>query len=178
MRVRRIAGVIAISVCLLRAEEFKLSFLGTETIMLHTTLTYEGKGERLIATAKNESGAEIQHAKICIVSVATQKECLFELWNTAPWAAGAELNWNATATKRVPSLSHFASIEQFDIAKQPGPVSSVPADTKAPDLSSRPAQASPEPEVLTNEIVIKLAKAGLGDDVIINMIGRQPGKYW
>ena len=170
--------MIAISVGLLRGEDFRLNFLGMEPITLHTTLTYEGKGERLIAVAKNESGAEIQHAKICVVSVAAQKDCLFELWNTAPWVAGAELNWNATATKKVSSLSHFASIEEFDSGEPPDPVPSRLANTRTSDLSSRPAQTPPqEPEILTNETVIKLAKAGLGDDVIINMISRQPGSY-
>ena len=68
MRSLGFAAVIAFSVLLLQAEDFTLKhFALGPVITLHTTLSHEGKGARLIATAKNESGAPIRHAKICIL---------------------------------------------------------------------------------------------------------------
>src|SRR5258708_16845647 len=32
-------------------------------------------------------------------------------------------------------------------------------------------------EVLSNETILKLSKAGLSEDVILNMVNRQPGHY-
>jgi hypothetical protein len=32
-------------------------------------------------------------------------------------------------------------------------------------------------EALTNDSVLKLAKAGMGEDVILGMVNTQPGKY-
>jgi hypothetical protein len=48
-----------------------------------------------------------------------------------------------------------------------------------PFLSSAPvpSQQSAAGEALTNEALIKLVKAGLGDDVIVGMIKSQPGRY-
>ena len=39
---------------LLQSEDFELWFLGMGPINVHTTLTFEGKGERLAATATND----------------------------------------------------------------------------------------------------------------------------
>jgi hypothetical protein len=44
------------------------------------------------------------------------------------------------------------------------------------DAAPVPSQQS-APEVLTNETLIKLVKAGLRDDVIVGMINSQPGQY-
>ncbi len=40
-------------------------------------------------------------------------------------------------------------------------------------------QKEPEPssQVLTNDSIVKLVKAGLGTDMITNMVNTQPGKY-
>src|SRR5258708_34025509 len=32
-------------------------------------------------------------------------------------------------------------------------------------------------EVLNNETILKLVKAGIGEDVIVSMVNQQPGKY-
>jgi hypothetical protein len=74
----------------------------------------------LVATAKNESGVAIQHAKICVRAFESAFECLFELSNTALWAPGVELNWNLTTTKKLATLPHSATLEQFDVAKTSG----------------------------------------------------------
>jgi tetratricopeptide (TPR) repeat protein len=42
-------------------------------------------------------------------------------------------------------------------------------------LSSLPGQQSPQP--LTNDSIVKLVKAGLSEDMIINLVDTQPGKY-
>ncbi len=164
---------------ILNAEDFRLKPFGAPgPITLHTALSFEGKGERLIATARNESGVTIQHAKICVASPAIEKGCLFDLWNTKPWEAGAELSWDVTTAKKVATLSHDAVIEQFEMAKVSDRRLRVSTDAKAPNLAPRPAQTpTQDQEVLTNDTVIKLAKAGLGDEVIIDMIARQPGRY-
>lgn len=60
------AGLLLSFTSLLPAEDFRLRYLDAEPISLHATLSYEGKGERLTATAKNESSATLRHAKICI----------------------------------------------------------------------------------------------------------------
>ena len=122
MKVLRVAGVIALNVLILQAEDrqFSLSAFGVGPITLHTVLTREGDGERLVASAKNESGVAIQHAKICVRAFESAFECLFELSNTALWAPGVELNWNLTTTKKLATLPHSATLEQFDVAKTSG----------------------------------------------------------
>jgi hypothetical protein len=137
-KVLRIILVIALNASILHGEDFSLTYLDATPITLHTTLTYEGKGERLMATAKNESGAAIQHAKICILASAFQKECLLELWNTAPWAPGAELSWNITTAKKVATLSHSASIEELESVK-----AAEVAPPLAPVISRSTAPAPP-----------------------------------
>jgi hypothetical protein len=77
-RTRRIASLFAAGVLLLPGEDFNLKSLAGGHISVHTTLTYEGTGERLVATAKNDSGAAIQHANICVFSSAVTTGCLFE----------------------------------------------------------------------------------------------------
>jgi predicted N-acetyltransferase YhbS len=64
MKTFRIAAAILLNVLILHAEDFSLKYLGVGPVTVHTTMAHEGLGERLIATAKNESGAVIQHAKI------------------------------------------------------------------------------------------------------------------
>src|ERR1700735_3864047 len=94
-RAFRIACVISLTVMTLQAEDLTLSYLGIGPVNLHTAMTHEGQGERLVATARNESGVVIQHAKICVHSFdLAESVCLFELSNAAPWAPGTELNWN------------------------------------------------------------------------------------
>jgi hypothetical protein len=100
-------------------RQFSLSAFGVGPFPVHAALTFEGGGERLVATAKNESGTAIQHAKICIRAFEAASECLFELSNTALWAPGVELNWNLTTAKKVAALPYYATIEQLDIAKTP-----------------------------------------------------------
>jgi hypothetical protein len=115
MKAFRIAGVITLNLLTLQAEDLSLRYLGIGPINLHTTLTHEGQGERLTATAKNESGVVIQHAKICIHSFDLPESlCLFELSNTAPWLPGGEVNWNITTDRKAAGLRHFATIEQFE----------------------------------------------------------------
>ncbi len=165
MVIRRTAFVIVLSVLTLQAEDFSLRYLDAAPVTLHTTLTYEGKGERLVATAKNESDAVIQHAKICVLANSFQK-CLFELWNTAPWTPGTELNWNVTTPKRVPELSHSASIVEFETVKTPvtmPPAASTPPLSAAalpPSLVSQPEKSMPPPPPLPMVYSNPLASQG------------------
>jgi hypothetical protein len=144
MKAFRIAGVIALTVMTLQAEDLSLKYLGIGPINLHTVMTHEGQGERLIATAKNESGAVIQRARICIRSFDLPESlCLFELSTAAPWAPGIELNWNITTEKEAKGLRHFATIEEFKVAKAteetPSVASALPVITvPAVDTTSAP----------------------------------------
>jgi hypothetical protein len=134
----RALAVTTIILSTLHAEDFRLNHLGAEPITLHTTLTYDGVGERLIATAKNESGVEIRFARICIIAAAMQKECLFRLWNTELWPPGAVLNWNVLTTQRVASLTQSASLVDFEIATAPEAQPSVSASPPAPSAPAQP----------------------------------------
>lgn len=68
------------------AEDFVLSRNGLGPIKIHTVLSYENKGEKLVATATNETSAAIPYVKFCVNS--ETKRCLFELWNTETWEPG------------------------------------------------------------------------------------------
>jgi hypothetical protein len=48
MKAFRIAGLIALNVMALKAEDFSLKYQGMGPVTVHTTLTHEGPGERLI----------------------------------------------------------------------------------------------------------------------------------
>jgi hypothetical protein len=50
-------------------------------------------------------------------------------------------------------------------------------DSYALDAAQTPAQQSAADEVLTNDTLIKLVKAGIRDDVIVGMINIRPGQY-
>jgi hypothetical protein len=45
-----------------------------------------------------------------------------------------------------------------------------------PDTAAGPISA-PKPKPMTNDSVIRMVKAGLGDDLIVQTIGSQPGQY-
>ena len=148
MTLRRTALVATLSVLTLQAEDFNLRYLDAAPVTLHTTLTYEGKSERLVATAKNESETVIKHAKICVVAKSFQKECLFELWNTEPWVPGTELNWNLTTPKRIPDLFHSASIVEFEIARASA-IPPPPALTAVPSVATPTQAVVPPPQIVT-----------------------------
>ena len=173
----RIVFLAVMSGVCLQAEDFTLKFLGDGPIALHTTLTFDGTGERLIATAKNESGSLIQKAQICVAVASVKKGCLFEVWNTEVWAPGAELSWNVTTAVKVPGLSHQAMIEEYESVKVP-PSTSAAAVAGATNLSVRQASTStPTQETLTNETLIKLTQARVSDDVILDMVNNRPGRF-
>jgi hypothetical protein len=173
----RIGGAVLLCASFLYAEDFTLKFFDDGPIALHTVLTNEGNGERLVATAKNESGSPIQRAKICISSASVKRGCLFEVWNTAVWAPGAELSWNVTTALRVADLSHDAMIEEYETVKPTDTTSRQPVLQPSPSEAPKIATPSPAPEALTNETLIRLTKARLGDDVIVGMVKSQPGHF-
>ena len=90
------------------AEDFSLSRDGIGPISVHTTLTYKGNGEHLSARAVNDSGKPIPYVKLCVT--AETKGCLFTLWNTSTWEAGAELTWDFDTKTKVRNLSHEVSM--------------------------------------------------------------------
>lgn len=177
MNVLRVVVVIA-TATVVHAEDFTLKhFAFGNVIALHTTLSLEGKGARLIATAKNESGVQVVHAKICILSAALQTGCLFELWNTEQWAPGEELTWNVTTPIKLSGLAHNASLLEFEeVAASAQSASQRQALKVSPIQNTTPSDQS-KPETLTNETIVQLSKVGLGDEVIISMIASQPGSY-
>lgn len=174
----RIVFLAVMSAVCLQAEDFTLKFLGDGPIALHTTLTFDGSGERLIATAKNESGSPIQKAKICVTTASVKKGCLFEVWNTEVWTPGAELTWNVTTALKVPNLSHEALIEEYEGVKASMSAPAIAVATATSELSVRTPNASTPPqETLTNDTLIRLAKAHVSDDVILDMVNNRPGRF-
>jgi hypothetical protein len=142
MKAFRLVAAIIMLLAMLQAQgpdqvrDFSLSYFSAgTTITLHAVLTYDGKGERLVATAKNESGAPIQHAKICIHSDAMKAGCLFEMWNSEVWAPGAEVNWNVTTPKKVPDLLFEAAITEFKAQNAP---ETTPSGPTAQSVSGPP----------------------------------------
>src|SRR5580698_1923824 len=49
--------------------------------------------------------------------------------------------------------------------------------TEAPSISEGPTAAKPRPALMNNESVLKMHAAGLADDLILQTIAAQPGKY-
>jgi hypothetical protein len=116
MRARCIASIVALgSVVLLPgyAEDFSLTQKGFGPITVHTTLTYEGKGERLVATAVNDSGQLIPYVKLCVTG--DTRGCLFEMWITERWEPGGSLSWNLASARHVPTLTHQVKIEVLNL---------------------------------------------------------------
>jgi hypothetical protein len=150
------------------ADDFRLNYLGAEPISLHTTLSYEGNGAHLIATAKNESGQTIQHAKICIVAYGWQKECLFQLWSEGAWTPGSELKWDLKSSRHVAGgLGHTASITEFESGVKAGaaPVTPVvaPAPTPAVPVTAKPHSAKlVGPQLPTSAKIAKLPNLQIG----------------
>jgi hypothetical protein len=68
MRAHPLVAAIALGSTLLYAEDFSLTKDGFGPITVHTTVTYEGKGERMAATAVNDSGQLIPYVKLCLVA--------------------------------------------------------------------------------------------------------------
>ena len=64
---------------ILNADDFKRATSERKPFRCTRFCNDEGKGEKLEATATNESGKVIQYARICILPAAAQKDCLFEL---------------------------------------------------------------------------------------------------
>jgi hypothetical protein len=95
---------------LLAAEDFSLTRDGIGPIRVHTALSYKGVGERLIATATNDSGSAIPPSVGLCVKVATGG-CLFTLWNTTEWEPGVQRHWDFTARQHLPNLAHEVVIE-------------------------------------------------------------------
>ncbi len=199
-RLQHFAVLALLTSARLGAEDFRLSYLNLTPVSLHTTLTYEGKGTRVIATARNDSDAVIQHARICVLVFSFPKECLVELWNTQPWSPGTDVRWNVLSSRKVPLLSHTASIEEFETSNlpevtSPGGVATVAATKSAtkntsevstgeaarlPNVAAAENSTVPrnrDEEVFSNDTILKLAKAGLNDAIIVGMIGSHPGKY-
>jgi len=157
--------LVLLPIQLAHAEDFRLNYMGTEPISLHTILSYEGNGERLIATAKNESGKMIHHAKICVVAFGWQEKCLIEMWNTQPWAPGVEINWTVHSGRHVAGgLGHWASITEFE----GGPPVAVTPTTNAPvnpslGMSAAPPVVAPTgPQLPTSAKIAKLPNLQIG----------------
>jgi hypothetical protein len=177
---RWLLAVGALGATLVYAEDFSLSSSGIGPITVHTTLTYSGKGERLVVAADNDSGQIIPYVKLCVK--AQIKGCLFEMWTTGPWLPGAEVDWDVSSVHHVSSLAHEVMIEALTApapkaleAPPPTPKPSAPPVPPQPDNIARPNP--PAKAGLTNESILKLVKAGLGDDVILGMMSSQPGQY-
>jgi hypothetical protein len=140
---RWLLAVGALGATLVYAEDFSLSSSGIGPITVHTTLTYSGKGERLVVAADNDSGQIIPYVKLCVK--AQIKGCLFEMWTTGPWLPGAEVDWDVSSVHHVSSLAHEVMIEALTApapkaleAPPPTPKPSAPPVPPQPDNIARP----------------------------------------
>ena len=139
MRTRSIAATVALGATVLScgyAEDFSLTQKGFGPITVHTTLTNEGRGERLVATAVNDSGQSIAYVKLCVTAGA--KGCLFEMWTTERWEPGKSLSWNVVSARHVPTLAHQVTIEVLNLppAAPTSPTSMPEAPKPAPMTSA------------------------------------------
>jgi hypothetical protein len=117
MTCRLIVLIASIAISGARAEDFVLTAGGIGPIALHTELTWEGKGDRLIASATNKSSSTIPYVKLCVRP--DPKGCLFSLWNTKPWQPGESLSWDLAGTRRTPNLFHQVAIIDTSAGKSP-----------------------------------------------------------
>jgi hypothetical protein len=108
----RIILAAMISALWVKAEDFSLKYFAAGPIALHTSLSYEGKGERLTATAVNQSGVPVEYFKIC-VEHAKVKGCLFTLWTQEALPPNGKIEWTLTSPRKLPELSHSATILEF-----------------------------------------------------------------
>jgi hypothetical protein len=145
MLARRIAVAIAFGSTLLYAEDFSLRQNGLGPITVHTTMTFEGQGERLFAVAVNDSGQSFSYVKLCVV--AGVEACLFELENAEPWQPGKTVSWNLATLRRVPNLSHQVKIMAL-AARKPEPVTPIP-EVPTTEVSTALALSPPPAAELT-----------------------------
>jgi hypothetical protein len=162
------------------SKTFSLTKDGFGPITVHSELTYEGKGERLRATATNDSGQSIPYVRLCVR--AATSGCLFELWNTEQWKPGVTLDFNLTSSQHVPDLAHEVTIEVLNLPKDaPKAAAPVVESTKTvvqPAVAVPAALPQPVNRAgLTNDAILKMVKAGLGDEVIVAMVNNQTGAY-
>jgi hypothetical protein len=127
----------------LHADEFGVSKDGVGPFIVSTALTYEGKGERLRASAMNGSGETILHAKFCVV---TQKGCLFTLSTTAEWKPGEKIEWSVVdSDKHVSSLSHHIKVLSVQSARKAASSSRTTSPTLAKVLAAVAAASVARP---------------------------------
>jgi hypothetical protein len=143
MRARSIALVLALGSTLLYAEDFSLTRNGFGPITVHTTLTYEGKGERLVATAVNDSGQLIPYVKLCVT--ADTRGCLFQMWNTEQWEPGKPLSWNVESTRHVPTLAHQVKIDVLDLPPAAATSAASTPETPRPTPVNQASTVRPAP---------------------------------
>jgi hypothetical protein len=160
----RAAVLAALASMVLNAEDFKLKYFALGPISVHTSLSYQGKGERLVASAVNDTGQTVQYLKLCVLGAAPG--CLFEMWITEPLEPGKSVAWDVATSKKVANLAHEVTITALNQLQ-----------SSSPEQSSTPAAFSTPQEALDNDIIRSLTKAGLGDELILRMINNQPGKY-
>src|ERR1700690_2545639 len=110
MRVR-LLGAVSLLTAVLGAEDFSLTRDGIGPIRIHTAFSYEATGERLVATATNDSGLAIPPYVRLRVKAATAG-CLFTLWTTTQWEPGAQRHWDLTSRQHLPNLAHEVLIEE------------------------------------------------------------------
>jgi hypothetical protein len=172
MRVYKSFAIIALASTVLQAEDFSLTQNGIGPITVHSELAYEGSGVRLVATMKNDSSKSVAYADLC-VKASPREGCLFEMQNKDSFEPGAVLRFNVINADHVPSLAHQVTIKALNLSTVQATPLSAGVSQGLPSLPP----ASTQRGGLTNETILKLVKAGLGEDVIIGMVNSQPGEY-
>ncbi len=107
------------------------------------------------------------------VSAAARASCIFEMRNKEAMEVGEVLPFNVIIGESLSSLAHRITVKNLT-------ASSAGASNPIHRAVITPQAASAEPvqrRGLSNESIVKMTKAGLGDDVIIGLVESQPGEF-
>jgi hypothetical protein len=97
--------------------EFQLSKDGVGPVVVNVEVTINGREAQLKASARNDSGQPIRHAKFCVSAEQRTKGCDFQIWTTRTWKTGEELNWaplKGPARKGIDNVR--VTIMEFDVS--------------------------------------------------------------
>jgi len=145
MRFNNLFAAVVLSSVLLNAADFSLSANGIGPINVHSELTYEGSGVRLVATVKNDSGQSLAYADLC-VKPSGRESCWYEMRNKDRVGPGEILTFNVIFADRVP-LAHQVTIRDLKLSSvQASPPLSAVAQAlpTAPVASPQRAIAPPK----------------------------------
>jgi len=106
-----IAAVFGSVLCILGVDnEITLSKAGIGPVVLVPTISVTGKTATLNVSAKNNSTLPIGYAKFCVRGTGRTKGCDFEIWTTAVWRAGQQIEWKGISGPARPGLEKLTVV--------------------------------------------------------------------